>query len=675
MLRAVRRGNLEPGELFARDFRVERRLSEGGMGAVYVARQLSTGKLRALKLMHPQLVPDAKSRARFVEEARIGARIASEHIVEVVAAGVDEESGAPWLAMELLDGEDLFGAVERRGPLPPADVREVFLQLGHALAAAHSQGIIHRDLKPENLFIARALRQDAVSTVKVLDFGIAMSTPASGRAVVTTAMGSPFWMAPEQARTGDTLDPSTDVWALGLIAFYLLSGVIYWRTAHAEHAAATAVLVEILMDPLDPPTQRAAEFGSRGWLPPGFDEWFAHCVNRDPSARFREAGAAVRALTGLLASAGASSSTLSLAATAPAGADPAQVQAAINARLPATRASGVAALQTSAPSHATDAPAPTGRRWLGAAVGAALLCTVIAGGAGWWLAGHGTPAQAPTLTPLAPTPAPLALPTPSAPLAAPPSAAVGALAVLRGIATPSPSPAASHHLHPGSATQADPAQPTPTLPAPTLPTPTLPTPTLPTLAPTPVVAPPPQPVAAPQPAPPPEPIPGTLELTASEPCSAWVDGRAVGGTPLRTPLLPGEHIVRVRHAPTGFEETLEVQILAGQTSSRRTNVPVPAPAPPVVAAVAPAPVAPTPPSPPRAYRVSGQMDHRAGFTFEEATRGAVGARCRDWKDANIAIAGFVDSVIIDGRERAPGSGFLNTNQACDLVARQAEPVP
>src|SRR3990167_512915 len=175
--------NLEPGQLFARDFRIERRLSQGGMGAVYVARQLSTDRLRALKLMHPQLVPDEKSRARFVAEARVGSRIESEHVVEVLAAGVDEASCSPWLAMELLEGEDLGALGRRRGALPVGEVRDAFLQLGHALTAAHAQGIVHRDLKPENLFYARSRRQGQDSVLKVLDFGIATAAPSGAGAL------------------------------------------------------------------------------------------------------------------------------------------------------------------------------------------------------------------------------------------------------------------------------------------------------------------------------------------------------------------------------------------------------------------------------------------------------------------------------------------------------------
>ncbi|MBE2248217.1 MAG: protein kinase, partial [Myxococcus sp.] len=293
-------GVLEPGQLFARDFQVERLLSQGGMGAVYVARQLSTNKLRALKLMHAQFVPDARSRQRFVEEARIGGLIDSEHIVEVVAAGIDEASGAPWLAMELLDGQDVASLMASRGVLSAPQVRTLFEQVGHALQAAHARGIVHRDLKPENLFVARARRQGVASVLKVLDFGIATAVPQGGVGRMTTAMGSPLWMAPEQARRGEVVAPTTDVWALGLIAFHLLTGRYYWHAANGVESGPAEVLAEILVEPLVAASARAQEVSAPAVLPSGFDAWFSRCVNRDAAARFADAGAAVGALLALL---------------------------------------------------------------------------------------------------------------------------------------------------------------------------------------------------------------------------------------------------------------------------------------------------------------------------------------------------------------------------------------
>lgn len=124
---------LTPGKVIARDFRVVRALRAGGMGAVYVVEQLSTGRLRALKVLSPEIAGDASARERFIREARIGARIDSDHVVEVVTAGVDEELACPFLVMELLKGEDLDEVAERLGALDLGDVGEIFSQVGHAL--------------------------------------------------------------------------------------------------------------------------------------------------------------------------------------------------------------------------------------------------------------------------------------------------------------------------------------------------------------------------------------------------------------------------------------------------------------------------------------------------------------------------------------------------------------
>jgi serine/threonine protein kinase len=295
---------LRPGELFAGEFRVVAPLGAGGMGAVWVVEQLRTGKQRALKTMHPTLVADARQRARFEQEARIASRIESDHVVEVIDAGVDPATSVPWIAMELLRGETLAGAIERAGPLSLADAREVFAQLGHALSAAHDAGIVHRDLKPENVFLAAPRRAGARFTLKVLDFGIAKLIAEAG-ARSTAAIGTPLWMAPEQTESGRAVGPQTDVWSLGLLAFYTLTGRSYWLGSMDDRGGTIAVLREIVMAPMPPASERVRELGAEVALPQGFDVWFAHATARDPRARYPDARAACAALDALLAQAGA----------------------------------------------------------------------------------------------------------------------------------------------------------------------------------------------------------------------------------------------------------------------------------------------------------------------------------------------------------------------------------
>ncbi|MFO0565686.1 MAG: serine/threonine-protein kinase [Polyangiaceae bacterium] len=292
---------LQPGTIFCGDFRIERALAMGGMGAVYVVEQLSTGRKRALKLLLPSLVENPRSRERFEQEARVASRINSDHVVEVVAAGVDPESGAPWLAMELLEGETLAQRIERAGPLRREETLEVMRQLCHALGAAHASGLVHRDVKPENIYLAMPRREGIPFTLKILDFGIAKLTEdVRGAASATGAVGSPLWMAPEQ--TGTTgVGPPTDVWALGLVVFHCLTGRLYWRSAEGSGATLQGLLKEVMLDPLVPAAQRATEFGVAANLPAGFDAWFSHTVARDPASRFPDASHALAALQSVLA--------------------------------------------------------------------------------------------------------------------------------------------------------------------------------------------------------------------------------------------------------------------------------------------------------------------------------------------------------------------------------------
>ena len=292
---------LQPGTVFAKDFRIVRHLSSGGMGSVFVVEQLSTGKERALKVMHMELSADAAHRVRFESEARISASIESDHVVEVLAAGVDPETNIPWLVMELLRGDTLEGHVEAHGPMSRGSLRECARQLKHVLEQAHTLGLVHRDLKPENLFLAAARRQDVPFTLKILDFGIAKwAQEAKGTLKNSQMLGSPLWMAPEQLRPGATISPATDVWALGLIAYFLLTGSHYWATANSSDASITGLLMEIVNDPMPPPSERAKAYAPSASLPEGFDAWFAATTNRAPEGRFDQAGPCLDGLIAML---------------------------------------------------------------------------------------------------------------------------------------------------------------------------------------------------------------------------------------------------------------------------------------------------------------------------------------------------------------------------------------
>src|SRR3954463_14465797 len=138
--------DLPPGSIIAGDFRILSSLTPGFLKSSYVAEQASTGSIRMLTLLHPQLVYDPTSRQRFEQEARLAAQIRSENAIHIVGAGIDAPTQVGWLATELLDGRDLASYVERRGALPFTEVCEIFAQLGHGLSAAHAMGLVHRDL-------------------------------------------------------------------------------------------------------------------------------------------------------------------------------------------------------------------------------------------------------------------------------------------------------------------------------------------------------------------------------------------------------------------------------------------------------------------------------------------------------------------------------------------------
>jgi serine/threonine-protein kinase len=296
---------LQPNQIVAGRYRVERLLAEGGMGAVYVAEHVATEARVALKMLWAHTLGSRDAVSKFEVEAKVAARVNSEHIVRVLDAGFDPQIGAPFMVMELLNGESLEERVARAGPLPPDEVVAIMQQVSMGLDKAHGhvakdgtpQPIVHRDLKPENLFLSR--RESGELVVKILDFGIAKIL-SQGTKLSQEVKGTPLFMAYEQG-AGKPVTPGTDIWAFGLIAFYLLTGKPYWRTANDPEGSLVSLMGEVLSLPLEPACQRAAELGVGARLPPAFDAFFAACVTRDPAARFASAGAAAEALTVVLA--------------------------------------------------------------------------------------------------------------------------------------------------------------------------------------------------------------------------------------------------------------------------------------------------------------------------------------------------------------------------------------
>ncbi|MDB4987221.1 MAG: hypothetical protein JWN04_2399 [Myxococcaceae bacterium] len=274
------------GAIFALDYRILSLLGKGGMGAVYAVEQLSTGRKLALKLMLQEHVSNRVLFEKFLQEMKISSQIDSEHVAHVIGAGVEPTSGTPWLTMELLDGETLQERVDRAGPMQPAAVLDVVEQICHALGAAHASGIVHRDMKLENVFLAKKRVVGRSEIVKVLDFGIAKVFAQAGT-TRTGVIGTPVYMAPEQFE-GRGIRAQTDLWALGLITFHVLTGGPYWRRSSEDSdSSPTSLMYQICMGELPLASTRAAELGVR--LPEGFDRWFARCVVRDRAQRYASA--------------------------------------------------------------------------------------------------------------------------------------------------------------------------------------------------------------------------------------------------------------------------------------------------------------------------------------------------------------------------------------------------
>jgi isoamylase len=328
------------GYIFGERYRVERLLARGGHGLVFAAEHLPTERFVALKVLWPYLLVSKEDAEHLELEAKVAARVKSEFIVRVLDAGVDPATYTPFLAMDLLEGRSLLRVVQEDGALTPSQALGYLSHVAQGLDQAHgfvdksgrSTPIIHRDLKPENLFLTA--RENGEPLVKILDFGVAKVLNGS---VTTTGSicGTPAFMAFEQI-SGGAIGPETDVWAFGLVAFFLLTGQSYWLTASRPQLGMLSLFAEVLHQPIVAPSQRARELGVVPRWSLEFDAWFLRCVARDPGARFATAGAAFAALSAATADARGAVSALQGADSTEAALDAAPRGALSRARRPRT---------------------------------------------------------------------------------------------------------------------------------------------------------------------------------------------------------------------------------------------------------------------------------------------------------------------------------------------------
>ena len=247
------------GREIAGKYVVERFLGGGAMGAVYKARQVALDKAIAIKVMHKELATDHMFAARFHREAKAASRLDHPNSIRVMDFGA-EPDGLLYIAMEYIEGRDLYKVIHEDWPLPKARVVEILSQALAALATAHEMGVIHRDLKPENIMMLRGKSDDGHETdvVKVCDFGIAKinevddekAGPRRGAKLTTqgVVVGTPEYMSPEQAK-GEKLDARSDLYAMGVILYQLIVGRVPF-----EADTPLATVLKHVTDPPPPPS-------------------------------------------------------------------------------------------------------------------------------------------------------------------------------------------------------------------------------------------------------------------------------------------------------------------------------------------------------------------------------------------------------------------------------------
>jgi len=281
-LRLPEQGSDLVGSVVADRYHVLEKLGEGGMGQVYLAEHVKMGRKSALKVMRPSLVKDVDAITRFNREAANASRISHPNVAAVYDFG-ETPDGLIYLAMELVEGRPLSALLAEQLCLTPARAAEIVRQTADALAAAHDLGIVHRDLKPDNIMLARG--RDGADLVKVVDFGIAKVADSSaqpGAQKVTktgSIIGTPEYMSPEQL-AGDPLDARSDVYALGLVAFAMLTGTLPFPSDSAQES--------LIMRLTERPRTLAVTQPGVAW-PAGVQTALDGALERAASRRFQSA--------------------------------------------------------------------------------------------------------------------------------------------------------------------------------------------------------------------------------------------------------------------------------------------------------------------------------------------------------------------------------------------------
>ena len=267
------------GQTLAGKYRIDERLSEGGMGTVYKGTHVLMDKIVAVKVLRPSLAADEKIVARFSREARAASKISHPHALSVTDFGEDE-NGIVFLVMEYIDGQTLKDVIRREGPMPLARVVEIIKQVGGALDAAHTQGVVHRDLKSDNIMLLNTMNADYA---QVLDFGIAKIKEREGEydpglTAPDLVIGTPQYMSPEQCSQAPDIDARSDIYSLGVIVYEMLVG-------HVPFTGGSPT--EIMLKQMQ---QRAPSIlDERKDVPPAVAQVVARALEKAPGDRYASA--------------------------------------------------------------------------------------------------------------------------------------------------------------------------------------------------------------------------------------------------------------------------------------------------------------------------------------------------------------------------------------------------
>jgi len=247
-------------------YSLERELGRGGMGVVYLAREVRLDRSVAIKLLPPSKTADPKLRERFLREARTAAKLSHPNIIPIHA--VEEIGEFVFFAMAFVDGETLTERVRQRGPMPPSEGARVVRDVAWALAYAHGQGVIHRDVKPDNILL-----EQGTGRVLVADFGIAGVVAGAGGLVAGEIIGTPEFMSPEQA-LGESVDGRSDLYSLGVVGYFVFSGTLPFEAEKATEVLAKQV------------TERAPPLATASpGVPRRLAQAIDRCLAKDPADR------------------------------------------------------------------------------------------------------------------------------------------------------------------------------------------------------------------------------------------------------------------------------------------------------------------------------------------------------------------------------------------------------